>query len=183
MHSNALRSWGLVYAHHDDYAKATELFRKALRIDRNDTTTAVLLSAVLWLQKSEDEAVSLLEDVIAKEPYNALAIAELGWCYTQSNRVDKGIELLRTSVSIFPGRPHMHAYLAAALMSHKQQYEEASYHYEKAKELGADMPWTQENWTAGALRRINFFGMNEKRPEGGVEVELAMVYFAWGMEL
>ena len=45
------------------------------------------------------------------------------------------------------------------------------------------MPWTQENWTAGALRRINFFGMNEKRPEGGVEVELAMVYCAWGMEL
>jgi TolB-like protein/lipoprotein NlpI len=100
----------------NDLAGAAEHFKRALALDPADLdvlrTSAVLLESLGRL----DEALTLEEAVVRRDPVNVAALFNLGLYRRCAGQLDAAIALYRTVLSLAPGRGNAHAELGNALL-------------------------------------------------------------------
>lgn len=95
----------LAYFHLGERTKSVVVV-KEIDAKLNDLTTdaQIDLAAVYCLFWRIQEAVELLEPVVASEPKNSLAIARLAWCRVQQENLDAARELYQQSAELAPHR-------------------------------------------------------------------------------
>jgi TolB-like protein/lipoprotein NlpI len=100
----------------NDLAGAARHFQRALALDPTDLE--VLRNAVNFLQSLGrlDEALTLNEAVVRRDPVNIPALAGLGLSQCWAGRYDAAISSFRTVLSLSPNRGSAHGQLGMALL-------------------------------------------------------------------
>jgi adenylate cyclase len=100
----------------NDLAGASEHFKRALALDPSDLdvlrNSAVLLASLGRL----DEALTLLEAVVRRDPVNVTGLSNLGLYQRRAGRIDPAITSYRTVLSLSPSRGGTRADLGNALL-------------------------------------------------------------------
>lgn len=115
--------------------------------------------------KMEKEQTDLLDNAIAKNPNNFVALANKGMMYIQKNDADNAIKYLKKALEIQPENGAIMVYLGACLNvkasnlqdpnGRKVVYQESIKYLDKAKEL--DPEKKQYNW--GYNRYQAYYGL------------------------
>ncbi len=90
----ALVNLGLLLGAKGD-SKAGEVLRRARQLGSDDVRVALALGGYLRDQDQPDEAIPLLEEVLAKQPESDLAISALSVCYLAVGRHEESAALFR----------------------------------------------------------------------------------------
>ena len=99
-----------------DLAAAARHFERALELDPT-STDIIGNSAVLAHNLGRiDESISLGEYVVARDPVNPTALANLGFFYQNARRLDDAIASYRTALSLSPGYDGANYAIGVALL-------------------------------------------------------------------
>lgn len=133
-----------------------------------DETNEVILDGLNSMYSSlkmEKEQTDLLDNAIAKNPNNFVALANKGMMYIQKNDADNAIKYLKKALEIQPENGTIMVYLGACLNvkasnlqdpnGRKVVYQESIKYLDKAKEL--DPEKKQYNW--GYNRYQAYYGL------------------------
>jgi Flp pilus assembly protein TadD len=119
-----------------DWDQAEQHARAALAI-WPDMAISLRMLGVVYTQRGQfDEAITVLERALVKDPFSAEAFNTLGTAYMQKRVFDKAEELLHTSLSIRPGYAIAQANLGLLYVL-QQKYEQAVEQFEAA---GPNLP-------------------------------------------
>ncbi len=86
----------------DDYANAAILFRRALLLKPNDLGTTVGLSDSLFGLNKKDEAVSVLKELVVKQPKNPDAYSALASMYEKQTLPKQALEQYQRILTFAP---------------------------------------------------------------------------------
>ncbi|WP_028909927.1 hypothetical protein [Prevotella sp. AGR2160] len=122
--------------------------------------------------KMDKEELALLDDAIAKNPNNFVALADKGMYYVSKNDADKAIKCLQAALKVKPDNVLVMTYLGACLNvkaanlqdpnGRKVVYTEALKWLDKAKQL--DPEKQQANWGYNRYQTCyGLYGANDQR--------------------
>lgn len=150
------------------HTDSLEYINKLKKLYANDYSNEVILDGLNSMYSSlkmDKEQLELLDDAIARNDTNFVAIADKGMYYISKNDDTKAIECLRKALNIQPKNPVVMTYLGACLNvkaanmqdpnGRKVVYTEAIKYLDKAKELDPDKQ--QANW--GYNRYQAYYGL------------------------
>jgi tetratricopeptide (TPR) repeat protein len=122
-----------------DYEGAEETLRKALELSPNDAQAESLLGWSLMLQEHKlDDALKIFQKVIARDPHNALARANLGYICLKKRIFGEAIEHLARAIRLDNDKRatlYAHFYLGLVYLE-RQMFEDAETFFEKTIVLG-----------------------------------------------
>ncbi|MDD6552621.1 MAG: hypothetical protein PUF37_03395 [Prevotellaceae bacterium] len=130
------------------------------------------LSGMYSSLRMDKEQVALLDDAIAKNPNNFVALADKGMYYVSKNDADKAIKCLQAALKVKPDNVLIMTYLGACLNvkaanlqdpnGRKVVYTEALKWLDKAKQL--DPEKQQANWGYNRYQTCyGLYGANDQR--------------------
>lgn len=95
----------LAYAHLGDKQGFNKTLADVLaKRDLLDADDLCDLAAVQIVNLQIDQAIATLEQVLKRQPQQALALARLGWCHMAHERLDDALQLFAQSLAIEPQR-------------------------------------------------------------------------------
>lgn len=147
------KGWSLISL--GEPAAAEEVLRKALGLVPNDTQAAALLGWAMMLQEKFDDALLHFQQVLQREPANALARVNVGYICLKKGIFGEAIEHLSRSIRLGNDRKatlYAHYYLGL-LYFEREMYEDAETFLRKALALGPNLV---EAWYE--LGRVRWFG-------------------------
>jgi tetratricopeptide (TPR) repeat protein len=149
---------GGVYYNKLDDVNAEKEFRLALKEDPNLPMANYYLADIMMRSERTDQAVSLLEIVIAANPQFMRGYLQLGKCYATQGKFQDALKLLLKAVELEPKEKMAH-YQLAQLYARLQQPEKQKYHLETFQKLNTQ---DRDNRNKKAETR---FGREEKGVE------------------
>ncbi len=89
--------------------------------------------------KKYAEAINCYQQVLRLDPFNIIALINLGACLLDTGRHAQGLEMLKKAEKIGSKDKNLYFNIAVALMNiNAQTRKEAKYYFEKAVSLSAD---------------------------------------------
>lgn len=86
-HANALLNLGVALVHRKQIDKAEEVFEKALQLEPNDINARLNLANCHWLlRKNLEQSLQIMEEVVAQDPENHVALNCLAVAYREHKR-------------------------------------------------------------------------------------------------
>jgi TolB-like protein/Tfp pilus assembly protein PilF len=124
-YAEAYAALGRIATDYDnDLAAGAKHLGRALELDPTNPEMLRRASVLASYLGRLDEAIALAEYVVAHDPVNARAHANLGYSYRDSGRLDEALASFRTALSLSPGRGATHYAIGLALLL-KGEPEEA----------------------------------------------------------
>jgi tetratricopeptide (TPR) repeat protein len=116
-------------------------FRKVLGIVPDHTATLNYLGYMLTDRNTRlNEALGMIEKVIAREPNNGAYLDSLGWAYYRLGRFAQAEEQIRRAVELAPGDPTMNDHYGDSLIQQKKVKEAVAAWEEALKQWQASAP-------------------------------------------
>ncbi len=116
-------------------------FRKVLGLAPDHIPTLNYLGYMLTDRNVRvNEALAMIEKVIAREPNNGAYLDSLGWAYFRLGRFAQAEEQIRRAVDLAPGDATMNDHYAEALMQQKKVKEAVAAWEEALKQWQASAP-------------------------------------------
>ena len=129
-----------------DPATSVAILRKARKQWPDELDVAFYLASFLDAIKDKEEAMQLMEFVLARQPRNALALNYVGYTLADEGRdLDKALDLLQRAVAEAPDDPHIADSLAWVLYR-QGNYRDAWQAITKSISLGGDHPVIWEHY-------------------------------------
>jgi TolB-like protein len=113
--AHAALGW-IAMTHDNDLPAAAKHFERALALDPTDLDVLHTVATLLGSLGRLDEALTLEEAVVRRDPVNATAISNLGRYQRHANRYDAAIASYRTVLSLSPRRGNAHYGLGVTLL-------------------------------------------------------------------
>ncbi len=139
---------------HEDSLSYTNKLKDLYAQDKSNEVILDNLNSMYSSMRMTNEQLALLDDALAANPKNFVALADKGMYYIGQNDADKAIKCLQGALEVRPENVGVMTYLGACLNvkaanlqdpnGRKVVYQEAMKHLDKAKEL--DPEKTQANW-------------------------------------
>ncbi len=139
---------------HEDSLAYTNKLKELYAQDKNNDVILDNLNSMYSSMRMTNEQLALLDDALAANPKNFVALADKGMYYIGQNDADNAIKCLRGALEVRPENVGVMTYLGACLNvkasnlqdpnGRKVVYQEAMKHLDKAKEL--DPEKAQANW-------------------------------------
>jgi tetratricopeptide (TPR) repeat protein len=125
---------GTVYYNKVDDVNAEKEFRLALNEDPNLPMANYYLADIMMKSQRIEQAVPLLEIVVAASPQFMRGYLQLGKCYATQGKLQEALKLLLRAVELEPNNKTPH-YQLAQLYARLQQPDKARYHLETFQRL------------------------------------------------
>ncbi|OFV91993.1 MAG: hypothetical protein A3H28_16875 [Acidobacteria bacterium RIFCSPLOWO2_02_FULL_61_28] len=104
--------YGSVWERQKQFEKAEGAFRNALSLNPDSPNSLNYLGYMMADRGVRlDEAVSLIERALERDPNNGAYLDSLGWAYFKQNRLDLAEQYLRRSLERVPNDPTIHDHL------------------------------------------------------------------------
>ena len=139
---------------HEDSLAYTNKLKDLYAQDKSNDVILDNLNSMYSSMRMTQEQLALLDDALAANPKNFVALADKGMYYIGQNDADKAIKCLQGALEVRPENVGVMTYLGACLNvkaanlqdpnGRKVVYQEAMKHLDKAKEL--DPEKAQANW-------------------------------------
>ncbi len=139
---------------HEDSLAYVNKLKDLYAQDKSNEVILDNLNGMYSSLKMDNEQLALLDDAIAANPKNFVALADKGMYYIAKNDADKAIKCLQEALAVQPENVVVMTYLGACLNvkasnlqdpnGRKVVYKESIKHLDKAKEL--DPQKAQANW-------------------------------------
>ncbi len=132
---------GAAYERNKDYARATQVFQKVLKMQPG-FPDALNYLGYMWAERGEklDEAKTMIEKAVATEPDNAAFLDSLGWVLYMMGKAHESIPWLERAVELTDEKketdPTLFDHLADAYF-HTKNYRKALAYYQKAVKIKA----------------------------------------------
>lgn len=125
----------------NDAAGAEAAFLRALELAPGGSDAQALLSWALMLQGRLDEALQVLQELLARDPHHALARANMGYVCLRRRQYGEAIEHLSTVIRADADRrATMFAHLYMGMVyREREMYEDAEAFFRKTLELGPNL--------------------------------------------
>ena len=131
---------GDLYADRELYNLAIEQYENALDIRPDNTEIIYSKSVAEGLLNLDENSIISLERLLELEPDNYNGIADLGWMYFKTYRLDEAEHLLLGAVASYESSP-IFSMTLGTVYSGKYDYENAEKYYLEAIELALDKGW------------------------------------------
>jgi len=132
---------GAMYEKMKNLPLAEAEFRKVLGIIPDHVQTLNYLGYMLTDRNVRlNEALGMIEKVIAREPNNGAYLDSLGWAYYRLGRFAQAEEQIRKAVELAPGDATMHDHYADALFQQKKVKEAVAAYEEALRQWQASAP-------------------------------------------
>ncbi len=116
-------------------------FRKVLAVVPDHTPTLNYLGYMLTDRNTRlNEALGMIEKVIAREPNNGAYLDSLGWAYYRMGKFAQAEEQIRKAVDLAPGDPTMNDHYGDALFQQKKVKEAVAAWEEALRQWQASAP-------------------------------------------
>jgi tetratricopeptide (TPR) repeat protein len=151
------KGWSLISL--GEPAAAEQVLRKALALVPNDTQAAALLGWALMLQECFDEALAHFQQVLQREPSNALARVNVGYICLRKGIFGEAIEHLSRTIRLDNDRKatlYAHLYLGL-LYFEREMHDDAESFLRKAIALGPNL--VEAHYQLG---RVRWFAGNQE---------------------
>jgi tetratricopeptide (TPR) repeat protein len=127
------RALGVTYGELNAFEKAEVEFRRAVKLDSFDETSAVNLAIVLLSKPAPDpqEAERILAKIVSADSSNIKALTALGWAQVELGRFEVAENTLKKSISLDANNAAAHNNLGV-LFLRSGRNEEARAEFEKA---------------------------------------------------
>jgi tetratricopeptide (TPR) repeat protein len=132
---------GAMYEKMKNLPLAEAEFRKVLGLVPDHIPTLNYLGYMLTDRNVRvNEALGMIEKVVAREPNNGAYLDSLGWAYYRLGRYSQAEEQIKRAVELAPGDATMNAHYAEALMQQKKIKEAVAAWEEALKQWQASAP-------------------------------------------
>jgi tetratricopeptide (TPR) repeat protein len=124
-----------------DYAGAEETLQKALKLAPNDPQAESLLGWALMLQEKYDDALMQFQQVLMREPGNALARINVGYICLKKRIFGEAIEHLSRAIRLDSDKKatlYAHFYLGLVYLE-RDMFEDAQTFFQKTLALGPNL--------------------------------------------
>lgn len=124
-----------------DYAGAEETLEKALKLSPNDPQAVSLLGWALMLQEKYDDALMQFQQVLMRDPGNALARINVGYICLKKHIFGEAIEHLSRAIRLDSDRKatlYAHFYLGLVYLE-RDMFEDAQTFFLKTLSLGPNL--------------------------------------------
>jgi tetratricopeptide (TPR) repeat protein len=118
-------------------AKTQEFYGKVLKADPSDLTVKNRMAMTYLTSENPMQGITMLREVLVKDPQNELALFNMGMLSIQSGQYDRAIERLEELVKINPAHIQGQLLLGLAWMNRGDK-EKARVQFEKVKQLDKD---------------------------------------------
>lgn len=118
-------------------AKAREYYDKALKAHPSDLTIKTKTAMTYLTSNNPMQGITMLREVLAKDPQNELALFNMGMLSIQSGQYERAIERLQDLVKINPSNVQAQLLLGLAWMNNGDKAK-AREQFEKVKQLDKD---------------------------------------------
>ncbi len=132
---------GTLYQDRELYNMSVENYNRALEINPLDSEILYMRSVSEGLLNHDAESTASLEQVLSLDPENFEAIADLGWMYFKTFRLNSAEALLLDAVERFPDSPILYMTLGT-VYSGKYDYDNSRLNYQKAIDLALNEGWS-----------------------------------------
>ena len=137
--ATALSSLGVVYYRQSRLDEAEESLRKAVAVAPNDSQARSVLGVVCYRKGRIEDAYSELTRAVALNPRNSEAHNYLGIVMSEKGWATAAEQEVRRAIELNPQYADAHFNLAVIYSRQKTpRLELARYHYQKARDLGAE---------------------------------------------
>lgn len=131
---------GDLYADRELYNLAVEKFDEALLLSKDNTGILYSKSVAEGLLNLDEDSIASLERLLELEPDNYNGIADLGWMYFKTYRLDEAEVLLLDAAEKFPDSP-IFSMTLGTVYSGKYDYENSEKYYTEAITVALDKGW------------------------------------------
>ncbi|MBI9107712.1 MAG: tetratricopeptide repeat protein [Spirochaetales bacterium] len=131
---------GDLYADRELYNLAVEQYGRALALNAEDCEVLYSKSVSEGLLNLDEDSISSLERLLELEPDNFEAIADLGWMYFKTYRLDEAEELLLDALGNFKNSP-IFSMTLGTVYSGKYDYQNAEKYYLDSIEFALEKGW------------------------------------------
>jgi pentatricopeptide repeat protein len=134
-----------LYREHEDSASGREIYQDALQFYPEDTD--ILYNFGIFLERSgeHDEALAMMQQVLALEPDNGAALNYVGYTWADNNiNLEKALGYIKKAVALLPDDGYVRDSLGWAYFK-MGKVEQAAIELEKAATMVGDDPIIQEH--------------------------------------
>ncbi|MBW2522229.1 MAG: tetratricopeptide repeat protein [Deltaproteobacteria bacterium] len=134
-----------LYREHEDSASGREIYQDALQFYPEDTD--ILYNFGIFLERSgeHDEALAMMQQVLALEPDNGAALNYVGYTWADNNiNLEKALDYIKKAVALLPDDGYVRDSLGWAYFK-MGEVEQAAIELEKAAAMVGDDPVIQEH--------------------------------------
>jgi tetratricopeptide (TPR) repeat protein len=117
--------------------KAQEFYGKVLKANPSDLSVKTRMAMTYLTSSNPMQGITMLREVLAKDPQNELALFNMGMLSIQSGQYERAIERLEELIKINPGHIQGQLLLGLAWMNNGEE-EKARKQFEKVKLLDKD---------------------------------------------
>ena len=117
--------------------KAQELYAKVLEVEPGNLEVKTKMAMTYLTSPNPMQGITMLREVLAKDPKNELALFNMGMLSIQSGQHDRAIERLQELVKVNPNHLQGNLLLGIAWMN-KGEKELAREQFEKVKKMDKD---------------------------------------------
>jgi len=144
---------GAMYEKMKNLPLAEGEFRKVLAVVPDHVQALNYLGYMLTDRNVRvNEALAMIEKVIAREPNNGAYLDSLGWAYYRLGRFAQAEEQIRRAVDLAPGDPTMNDHYADALMQQKKVAQAVAAWEEALRQWLASAPADQDQAEIDKIR-------------------------------
>jgi outer membrane protein len=118
-------------------AKAREFYGKVLKADQDNLDVKTKMAMTYLTSESPMQGITMLREVLARDPKNELALFNMGMLSIQSGQYARAIERLEELVKVNPDHIQGHLLLGMAWMNNGDK-ERAREQFEKVKKMDRD---------------------------------------------
>ena len=118
-------------------AKAQEFYGKAIQREPENLEIKTKMAMTYLTSANPMQGITMLREVLTKDPKNELALFNMGMLSIQSGQYDRAVERLEQLVEINPEHIQGHLLLGVALMNSGEK-ESARAEFEKVKKMDKD---------------------------------------------
>jgi tetratricopeptide (TPR) repeat protein len=140
--------------------RALQAAQRAVTVDPASQMAHFALAIAHYHRREHKQFAAQAEEALALNPNNAVALAELGYRFTQSGQLERGVALTRKAMRLNPQHPSY--YYVAPMNGHflRGEYEQA---------LAEALKWTQDFYWA-YVNRAAIYGKLGRRKEAQAEI-------------
>jgi tetratricopeptide (TPR) repeat protein len=117
--------------------KAQEFYKKVLDANPEDLNVKTKMAMTYLSSKNPMQGITMLREVLAKDPKNELALFNMGMLSIQSGQYDRAVERLEELIKINPSHIQGQLLLGIAWMNIGNK-QKAKTQFEKVKEMDKD---------------------------------------------
>ncbi len=131
---------GDLYSDRELYNLALEQFNLALELNAGNIEILYARSVTEGLLNLDQQSIQSLEEILSLVPDHYDALADLGWMYFKTFRLNEAEELLLGAVKLYEDSPILYMTLGT-VYSGMYDYEEAEKYYLKSISMALDKGW------------------------------------------